>query len=506
MNTYNNYGRSSQIKILDLKLQETGTFSQMHHRPYEAVIRNDALETLGRRIEETIHRSTVGRVDQQLVSGMADGLITVSSTPDGTATIANGWETRRFRFVLTVSVSTGFGEEISYFQGYSEFFDVSHGGHVDPNMIFFINSYTRVGRMSDPTSPVGGYIDRVLESRQVMSGAYGPDSSGAAPQSFYAPPAGRSSLYGARPEDLFVGVQYNYLAQGVETPRDAIMDTRTYLHDKAFSNTRNNAIPGSMLSSIINTWRQVETMADYGQGHENIYDRAIQILYEANPMENPFIAALSNIHNSGLVASVTFSLNDLLRIDPTVGQRVFYQPLENHALVHSAGMTASLSGSDKGAQIAYIASQAVAALMQQVGLVTVHFNSTNMTMTNQTVTDMTAPGVLVGSANPIGCYQLFTARFTSEIMPDLTMNNLIPINLSVSADIYNETRIVLSIDCQPPVEYAFPSFADSLLQPTMTCDQANYGSLINGLDSIMQYCGIGGVGGIDSIEYPIHNV
>ena len=49
-----NYGRATEVSIVELRLQETGTFNNQYHRPFEAIIRHESLENLSRRIESTI--------------------------------------------------------------------------------------------------------------------------------------------------------------------------------------------------------------------------------------------------------------------------------------------------------------------------------------------------------------------------------------------------------------------------------------------------------------------
>lgn len=471
-----NYGRVTEVSIVELRLQETGTFNNQYHRPFEAIIRHESLENLSRRIESTISAAGPSRIDNSLISGMSDGLITVSATPDQETAIANGWHERRFRFTMTVAIKSGFGERLCYFQGYSEFFDVSHGNNIDPNMVFYINSYTVVSRMADPTNPMNGYIDRVIESRQVLNGTYGANNS---PQ-----------LYGIRPEDLFIGVQSSYFSQGNLDSSIPIRDTRIGLSGQTFASNRVNAIPSNLLTTVVNTWREVETTADFGQGGESIHDRAIQKLHDRSPLENPFIAQLSQLQYAGLTPTTHFTLADLAKIDPTVSQRIYYQPLEDFGQVHSVGMTSQWNGADKLTQIAYLAATSTIALMQATGMITAHFFATNMTMDGTPVVNMTAPGVTFSTTNPTGAYNLFTMRFTSEVMPDITCNNLIPVSVSISADIYNETMITISMDGQPAVDYVFPSFADSLLQPMMTVSSHNYNDMITGVESILNYCGI----------------
>lgn len=469
------FGNQATCTIVDMKLQETGTFDTQFVRPYTAEIRSDALENLASRIHDTTKANPGAAINSSLTAGLATSLIMPSTTPERQAAIVNGWNTRRFRFILTVQQDNMFGSEIYYFQGYSEYFDVSHGGHINPNMVFYINSYTRVNRQRDYNNPNGGYIDKVIESRQVANGRYITENTG--------------ELYGLRPEDLVIGVQSSYMTN-YNDGFGNILDTRIGLGNEVFSTSRNSAIPSNMLSNVITSYRTAQSVADFGQGTENIYDRTIQMLHEPNPMENAFIRELSSVQGKPF-ASTEFTLNDLAKMDPSVSSRIFYQPVENIGLLSTAGMNSGWSDTTIETKIASIVSQSVPGLMLECNLITAQFFSSNMTIGTTIDTRMLAPGVTVSTANPAACYNMFIMRFNQEVMPDITMLNRIPVTLTVDCDVYNQMVIDVSVDGKPSIRYAVPSFCDALFQPQTSMNRDTFTELVTGVEAIMNYCGIG---------------
>lgn len=485
------------LKLVSLRMQETGTYNNNYIRPYYADINSFTLDNLSKGIEQIVRTRGNGEISSGFLSGKTDGLITVSAAPERQIDIVNGWAERRLRFILEVHLESSYGTEIYYFQGYSEYFDVTlQSGYVNPKMAFFINSYTRVNRSSDPSNPMGGYMDRVIESYQVLNGRFVASQVENTNILGYQPhtvaPAER--LLGARPMDLVVGIQSNSMFQNVNNyTSDTInIDTRVGQGDQVFQSTRSSHIPSQMLSKVINTYRNAQTLVDYGQGAENIYDRVIQSNWEQNPYENAFIRTLSD--QKGMPEAINwFTLEDLAVIDPTIGTRTQYSPLQDQHQVHDVGYsgTEGWGGSNIQTQIAALVVNTVGSLMQSCGLVSVYFTATNMTsIGNEPDIRMLAPGIVISTANPIDAYNLFLQRFKTEVLPDLTKNNMIPLAIRVEADAYNETRVSVGIDIEPPVEYAFPSFCDALTQPTMTTSKDNWNGLVSGIEQIMNYCGL----------------
>lgn len=471
------FASNTQLRIVELRLQETGTFDPQYGRGYQAEIHQNNLDSLARRIEETMVVNPHGSINNSLLSGLACGIIFPSNQVEGQVHIANGWQERRFRFTLVVEEVSTLGTHLYHYQGYSEFFAISHGGNIDPNMVFFINSYIRILRMANP-SVLGGFTDKIVESRTITNGR--------------AVTGGNSVLYGLRPVNMFQGIQRNHITGSYENGQlgSGVIDPRFTLSNEVFSTGRNSSIPSNYLGNIINSYRGAQTVADYGTGTENVYERAINTSYELSPFENKFIRDLSLARGATTPVS-DFTLNNLVVMDPTIGSRINYMPVEDHgALSYAGGDYGNWNALDTPTRIASTLSRAIPALMLECGLITCHFHSTNMTMGQEIVTNMIAPGVTVSTDSPMSLYNQFIMRYNTEIHPDISYFNRLGISIAVDADVYNEITIHIGVDSAVATTYKYPCFCDGMLQPTMTSSADSFSSMVNGVEDVINYCGI----------------
>ncbi len=480
------FADTSTLRILELRLQETGSFDQQYGRSYTAEVRQENLDNLTRRIEETMMVNPQGTINNSLVSGLGCGIIFPSSAVESNIHIANGWGERRFRFILIVEELTSLGSHIYHFQGYSEYFDITHAGSVDPNMVFFINSYIRIQRVANPNS-LGGFTDKIVESKTITNG--------------HAMTGGQSSLFGLRPVNMFQGVQRNTITQSYSGDGlgAGVLDPRFTMSNEVFSTKRNASIPSNYLGTIINNYRSAQCYADYGIGTENVYDRAANNSYETSPFEIKFIRELTLSRGMNTPVS-DFTLNNLVAMDPTVASRINYMPVEDlGSLSMAGGDYGSWAGANMETRIASVLSRAVPALMLECGLITCHFHSTNMTMSSELTTAMIAPGATVSTHSPVALYNQFINRYNTEIHPDISAFNRLGISVAVDADIYNEITIHVAVDSPTAVTYKYPCFCDGMLQPTTTISTDNFNGMVNGVETLINYCGIDNTASLSSM-------
>lgn len=483
---------TSTVRIVSLFLQETGTFDRQYSRPYSAQMDNNSLQNLSDRIEDVSRANPAAKITGTLLAGLGTGLIVPSAAWEKELNIANGWNERRCRFLMEVEVvsSRGTGTEIYFFQGYTDYYGVSLQGSIDPNMTFFINSFIRLNRGRDYSNQASaGYVDIVTESAQVIDGR------------IYS--EGRQDVFGLRPQDLFVGVQSTHLQSHlVGSEYNQLIDSRLSYTNDSFRSNRNNAIPSNYLGKMVESYRTASALADFGNGTDDIYDRAIQTSHEARLYENRFLKLLSD--QRSVRAATYFTLNDLVDIDPTVIQRTSYAPVEQSARLAYSGEGESWAKPTLETQLATIVNNAVSGLMVENMLVSVGFRSTNLTVNSQNDTRiMGGQSVTTDDRSTRKFLMNFVTRFESEVMPDLTDCGMVGIDVTVEADLYNETRIWLSIEGAPPLLFVVPSFCDAVMAPVVTTSANSYHGLVNGLETIVQNCSatqpsIGLFGGIRS--------
>jgi len=487
-----------KFNIVGLMIQDTGTYSQQVSRPYQAVTQGYALDSLTRRIEDVSRNDPLAKINGTLISGLSTSLVSPVAAWERKLYIPNGWEEPRLHFALEVHLDTHFGTEIYFFQGYTEYKDVSlMSGHINPDMMFFINSFLRVNRSQDHSGLSSmGYRDVIVESAQVIDGQihsmnYDMNQNLG---------MGHQSVYTLRPEDIFTGIQGSYLTQyaaGINEPN--ILDDRQDQSHSAIRSRRANGIPSNFLSSVVGNYRSASMLADMGQGSDDVYGRAIQSSWEGRVYENPFIHALSEMKGSPGGADIThFTVNDLSLLDPTIGQKTHYNELMPTVRLSSHGDTGNnWLNATRETQIATILTHAVAGLMTQNMLVAVAFSSTNMTITGEFHTEfMPDLGQAVTTADMRMFYANFQQRLETEVMPDLVTppgGGIIPIHVIVTANLYSETRIELSIDGAPHEIFVTPSFCDSITSPIVTTDINAYHGLVTGIEEIVNSCNIQGL-------------
>lgn len=470
---YNDYLSDPSMNIKGLFLQETGTYNQQFHRPYVATMSNANVTMLGRRVEEITQNNPGSDIQPNLIAGLCSGIITPSATHEGTVSIVNGWNERRFRFILVVEVPNAFSCDIYVYQGYSEFYDASLiTGQADPNMNFFINSVVRLQRSRRENE--FGFIDRIAETKQFIDGRALSEN-------------GNMSLDLLRPKDVVSVIQSNYLksAYGGVTFNDA----RTNAVNTTHSNIRSNGIPSKYLARTITGHRASQSLQSFGEGGENVFDRTIQTLNEQSPYENPFIRKLTDMSGVPMGAKTTFTLNELTKIDPMISAKVSYSPVDQKAPLHQAGASMWMNGSNIETILASMISNGLAGLMVEAGLAQVAFVTTTMTPTGQPDTRMLTPGVAMTTMNSAMAYQQFISAFNATLMPDLSMNFTLPFAATITADLFGDIDIFIQIDGGTPERAVFPVFADALIISTATRSTENLNKMAGSVNDIMNVCG-----------------
>lgn len=474
--------QQAQVQLAGIMLQETGTYNAQYSRPYVAKTTDETLNILGNRIGDVSRANPMAKISGSLISGLCGDLVVPAAAWDHELSIVHGWNEKRLRFSLEVHVVGHFGTEIYFFQGYTSHYGISLQGTIDPNMLFFINSFMRINRAQDFSGLSStGFRDTIVESAQVIDGRIHAQQN--------------TGVYGLRPEDIFTGVQSNYMTNMHNTFGDAkIIDDRINKSGDVFRSRRSNAIPSNFLSRVVESYRSAATLADYGGGTDDIYGRAIQTSYEGNTYENPFIRALSTL--KGIPNITSFSMNDLMMIDPTINTRTDYQKLMDTVHLHHTGDTDNNWGNALlETQLATILTHAVSGLMLDNMLISVGFHVTNMTMNMSLDTRLFPGGQAVTTADMRQYYANFVHRLETEVMPDITKNNMIPVDITVYADLYGETEVLVSIDGKPHEKYVTPSFCDALMTPVVTTNHTDYSGLVTGIEEIVNFCGMASTAG-----------
>ena len=471
MQTAGHYGLNSW-KIDQLVIQETGTYNTMFDRPYDTNISGYNLN----HITERAIQNKGSRLNANVFTGIASSFLAPSSSPMGEIPIFNGWQEKRLRFMLVLNTVTNTGSNvIHYIQGFT-----SHAGisivtkAIDPEMLFVINSITKVNRcLVRDAAGNSRYSDFMSSSNHLLSEPLNLGNS-------HLP----TVAYGLRPEDVFTGMHGNYMSMGYSNQGN-LTDTRRYIQGTPKASNRSNAMPANYLGRTLEGYRDGMEMLEFGQNDAQIYERARSSCNEVNIGEDSFMMLLQQNPNGANRISKQFRFSELQYIDPSVASRVYYMALTPTAKagLHTAGSTEHWHGSDRITQVATIISQSIPALMMEMLIGKIHLRSTNMDVTGGMNTSIIDGMSLAGEAI-VSNLELFKSRFEKEMMFDLTLGNQEVYAVEINADIYGQTEVFLSLNGSPSTPFVTASFADSLIVPVMTTNANLYQKNISDFDSL----------------------
>lgn len=447
-------------------MKPSGTFRDMFCRPYVTDFRN---ESTINSIHDRINNVGIGCITPDTFKGTSrDGyVIAPSAAHTGNVMIPNGWSTERLSFVLEVEVTSNLSSsKVYYFQGYTDLYDPSLSGAIDEkNTVFYINSYVAVNRILYQ----GYYQDVVTENANIANGAMMTSALGA-------------DAHIMRGMDVFHGIQCDQLAQ---TYGHQIQDTRTsasqFMDSKSIS--RMESHPLKYLSNIFSAHAYAENQVGIGMSNEDKIATAVNQLNFDTVVQNEFIAYLSRVY--GRARTTHFRLTDLLALDNTCMSRAIKGERTQASLAYlpSVEMSESWNRSDMLVQAATMFTNAFTAIMLELLItkITVSCDNTS-TVGGQINVIIVDKGMSLSSADLTRHYQMLQLRTINEILYELSFSNTIPFKIYGTFDIFNESRIHISVGQEPMTPFVVPSFANSLTLPTVSNNSGSYRSLVSDFD------------------------
>jgi hypothetical protein len=444
----NQFSDNKKMRITGLLIQDTGTYNPMYIRPYTTHVTKEAANAISDRVNQT------GDINYATFSGIAGSIIAPSAVALGEIPIPNGWGERRLSFVLTLEhESTLSGTKIIYVQGYTEYHGIAGSGSLDPRMKFFINSITTVARNTIQT-PMGlQYVDRIVESSQVINGRMFTEYS-----------LMNNGVYGLRPSDVFMAAQ--------TIDYGSLNDTRVRLDSPATvaKTSRKDNVPTSYLASLTSNYNQARALSEFGGVASDVYGQAASMSGVGSATNNEFIRAIELC--TGMPNPIVFDSSVLESIDPNVGYVTNYARVGSVAAVglHTTGQSEHWNGANRETVAATLLSNAIPAIMMELMINKVHFRSTNHDIGSM-MTTIIIDAKSITNMDLSRNIALLKSRIENELLFDLTYGNQISYMLEVECSIFGESRINISFDSGPVICYATPSFCDSLLAPVYTVDR-----------------------------------
>lgn len=487
------------IRIRSIRMMETPAYDHQFSRPYEANVNIDALNSFSERLKGST------QVVPSTFAGIGENILVPSAAPEAGIIILNGWDTKRLRFIMQVEVPRSIGEpSIEVVLGYTDYNGSTAQGAIDPNMRFVINSVFEY-RSHRERTPMG------TETRYQMS-----DRSHLIADHNWTGIFSENKNTYIRPMDVFTAMSRENILSGVDAAN--VFDASTAVMGNAEKSGRGNNIATNYVSSIVGGYLNAREGAEFGQSQETVMENARQRLMENSVIDDHFISAMSRITQQA--GTSTFTWRDLLRLDPSADNvaEIIYMSSAALSKVIPVGGSSDWGHAGRITQVATMLAHSVAGLMMEVGVTNLSFTSTNETMGCRLETYINGLPSMdkIDMSHQAGA---FVSRFNSEVMPDVTFRNQVACTMQVECDLFSETRVWLAYAGEPMEMFVVPSFADALLSPIVTNNQARVRDISRGFNTLMDQAAniidnsnapgsftIGGTNSSPSIAGPFDNI
>lgn len=459
---FENQAQSNRnFRIAKLVLTSTGTYNPQYRRPWNTRGDGQALKLLGNALDGVSH------ITPQQLASVANMLVEPQAQPESATPISmvgDGWGGNRLAFMMVIEYTNAVGVTIQeVVSGYTDHYGISMGGAIDPQMVFYVNSVIQL-RVSQDTSPFGTQIySTILDNSQILTDNQFNQHGGA-----YNPNLG----YQIRPEDVFTTMTTSHM------DRTKLTDTRVANESQPKKTRREDNMAANYMASVLQGWRQANESTDSTASGYELYEKARGVTSNQPIMRDPFFIQLDR-QSSGMLSNC-FTLGDLSLMDPglrapgviqhaAVGQTQAQQ-------ISYAGQSEGWGGSTLMTQIATMLSNAVPALMTELGLSALHIFASNKSFGleyatqgrfGRTTIETIGPESLISTDLSSYC-EIFKNRLFQEILQGVFRYDEIPYQLTMGVNLAVETVIDISILNEPTTRYVTPSFCDALLVPVVT--------------------------------------
>lgn len=456
------------ILVESLILREMGTYNDQYLRPLVVDADNDHLSHLTETIIRDYAQGSNTPVSAESMSTVA-GILHPSYMPAAKAMIANGWGTKRLSFILRIAVTNhhqhlqSAGKQVYFIQGFSEYYDPTYTGNIDPDMNLYINNIV----LANETMGVNGVSHTVVSSTNVL---FNPE---------YHTGNDGTDYHVARPQDVFTAMNTLELTNNGEV----VSDYRSKLVGGPKSMSKSMSSSAVYLSEIINNWEAATELAEIGNDVNDVYSAATANVASGDLSRNPFIRAIANI--SGYEQQASFTLNNLKAIDPDLEHKSrIVSDSAGATAAHLVGATEDWSIPTDEAQLSTQIGGIMSGLCMDTMATSINFFATNGE-NNRDEVSIISVNFMVRSqySNQQGS---LVARIVRDIIPLLSMNSQRLYCITVMADALGETYIDISLNGGPMVRYCVPTFADSAISNVLVPTHGHLLNVADGLSTVLE--------------------
>lgn len=476
MNNFVGSGMGDKFRVRQLVMIETNTYDTQYRRPYETVVTPEVQQLVSDRIDPK------QAVVASSLAGIANRFIIPSATAEKEVAIIGGWGQKRLRFMMLLDHVGQAGVEITQvITGYSEHYDPSWQGSMDPDLHFFINSTMALRRVTARTA---------IGNRDYYSVA---DSAHVIVDNNFDGIHQAQREYRMRPADVYSTMTRIHLAE----QNNDIDDTRTRIMGTPQKSWRANANTTAYAASLFDNYKTAMKLDALGQSEDQILSHARASSAEQSVQQDPFMSAMNKIR--GQTTGNSFSLRDLCRLDPhamdddicvltVTGQASAINPHGQAEFFNHNSEQVGWGGPNRYTQVSTILAHSIPAIMVDCAMAKMIIHCTNRNpfrqgevMISQLLDFPAMAGTTIDMSQFI---EQFKWRVVHEVLNDLSYENGIDYEFNLMLDLLGESILEISISGGEYKTFVLPSFCDALLVPIITNNDQRAVTLASDFDSL----------------------
>ncbi|MCY1340022.1 hypothetical protein D9M68_19910 [compost metagenome] len=455
------------MKIINIVFRERPAYRDMQLRPFGA----DATDDLISKLCFDTNQGT--DLTPAALSGTAGRIIRPVAESRGKAIIANGWDEKRYMFIMTVEVrrsQTIFTTlEISGYTDTAEVHNGLRGIKFPPEMALYFNSITEVEQMYDSTAVRGrgGWKTRVCSSNHVIIPQTMPD---------FSRERASPGTVTMRPNDIFRSSGSSIIQRSFDrkATKENFIDGRYGFADRQLRmSTRWNDSSTRYLNRSINALSTASNGEQFGDNFNSsididttkvITDARRQVpeknLVSWRPMAD--LSRETNILEQGFI-----TYGELANMNPDFAWddvKVYFLDLAAQRDLRS---TTSWGGRDNSTVAANILARGLPSYMafHQIGRIEFEANNTGFNGTPVIMVSNVMP--LLGNVVDERALASLEQRLQTELFVEMLPWDDCRYDIRVSADLGVDVHIDMHLDDEDPADFVFPVFCDSLVSPVI---------------------------------------
>lgn len=486
------------IRIERIDMYEAPRYGDQYYRPFHSHVSD--LTNVVDELRQTTQGATMNSpASMAKASGQ---MIRPMSQAVGQAFIDNGWQERRFVFVMEVHCDSGFGNHtiVQYLSGYTDYVGVNpQTQSVDPMMRFFFNSVMSFRSRMSNVAGRGVVTQNVLQHAAHVITPH--NHLYPAPQAMangYPQSTDHQIDHLLRPQDLVNTLQTdNLLGHASEHVGSYnVMDlTSSAVTGAQLSRFGNGHVP-EYLSKVIDAMQQVQNMANTSMIHES-ENWSLLMGQLQEPLTGEFNILTEFTEKMGYgqygdTNSVTWgdmvsAFRDIADLDAITTVYFTNDVQRMNAPLVGAENAEAMGGSTVEVIAANMVINSLPGIMTQCMLAEFGFTATNEvagTPKPYNVFPVGHPQTIAREADFRHLVSLALSRIETELCPMISNGNTIPFFIQVHASLVRDTTITVRIGDGDSTPFVVPTWGSAIFSPVTHSTHDNLRAMAHDVDSV----------------------